>query len=159
MDSRFVCQTQVLEEAEVDVKSVARCNVSRQEGGAVAELKIDDATMTGLVTKALVEGLSPETRQTMIEDSIKAHLLAKPAKRNYYDPEPLSPLQEAFNRAAYQVALDVCRESLTKDQAFRDKVKQLYMDACARLFDKPDAYELLVMKLAGAIDAALTKSS
>lgn len=125
----------------------------------MAELKIDDATMTGLVTKALVEGLSPETRQAMIEDSIKAHLLVKPAKRNYYDPEPLSPLQEAFNRATYEVAMKVCRETLTEDPAFRAKVKQLYMDACSRIFDKPDAYDTLVNKLAGAIDAALTKNS
>lgn len=125
----------------------------------MAELKIDDATMTGLVVKALVEGMSPEARQAMIEDSIKAHLLAKPAKRSHYDPEPLSPLQEAFNRAAYVVAMDVCRESLTRDQAFREKVRQLYMDACARLFDKPEAYEELVMRLAGAIDTALTKGA
>ncbi len=122
------------------------------------DLKIDDATMTGIVTKALVDGMSTEAKAALIESAIKEHLLTKPKREGYYGgPEPLSPLQAAFNSAAVSVARTVCTEILTKDPGFQAKMRQLYLDACSRLFDKPERYEALVGKLSGAIDSALTK--
>lgn len=120
------------------------------------DLRVDDSAMKDLVTKALVDSLTPETREKLITESIKS-LLTTPEGRgtNYYG-EKVSPLQSAFNSAVRTEAERYAMRYLTEDATFQGQVQSLFADVAQRLFEA-DNREELVSSLADVIKKALTK--
>lgn len=119
---------------------------------------IKDEMMRGAVAKALLDSVTPETRDQLMISAISN--LMKPQKntRGYGDDEP-SILQSAYNTAAYQIANQTAREWLEKDENFRAKIRDLLAKVTERFFASPEALDGLAEKMASAMTEAFRKTN
>lgn len=115
------------------------------------EVRLDDDAMKGIITKSIVDSLTPERREALICEAVKQLLRADSG--NTYDSR--SNLQKAFDEAVYRVTSDVAREQLVSDDTLKPKVRQLLLDAWEKLA-AGDAYEKLVEKVADGMRKAIS---
>lgn len=87
----------------------------------MTEIKLDSDAVQNIVAKALLEELSEEARNSLIQQAI-TYLIAAPKNTNHYSNRPeKSPLQVAFEKAAVEVADGYVRELFKKDE-FKSQV-------------------------------------
>lgn len=84
----------------------------------MTELKIPVEELSTVLNKAILDSLSAETKERLIEGALQ-YMLTAPATGRYGEKEP-SPLQRAFNQAlnnvAYQVAEQLIETGGTKEK-------------------------------------------
>lgn len=116
----------------------------------MASLNIDDENMKALIAKAIMDTLTVDAREKLIGEAIKNLLTSK--RGNSYDSR--SELQVAFDSAVVSVAQQVAFQELTKDDALKDKVRALMVDAWERMAGG-EKREILVGKIAEGMERAL----
>lgn len=119
---------------------------------------IKDEMMRGAVAKALLDSVTPETRDQLMISAISNLMEPQKNKRGYGDDEP-SILQSAYNTAAYQIANQTAREWLEKDENFRAKIRDLLAKVTERFFASPEALDDLAEKMASAMTEAFRKTN
>lgn len=120
-------------------------------------INLDPGSMQALVSKAIIDALTPEKREELLTNAIKGHLLApQDNPRGFGSRSGRSPLQEAFDQAVWQVARDYANKHLAEDAAFRTQVEALFRDVAAKLFAE-ESRETLVSTIASTIREAMTK--
>lgn len=96
------------------------------------DLKIDSEGMNALVAKAIMDSLTPEKREQLIQAAIAGLLERKRSTR--LGASDKSELQEIFEQATYATASQVIREGLEKDAVFREKIDSVFREAVERAF-------------------------
>src|SRR5580765_2164836 len=114
-------------------------------------MNIDDEAMRSVVAKAILDNITPETKEKLITNAIKS-LLEKPSGSGYNAP---STIQDSFNRAVAQVAGTVATDMLKDDAALKEKIKTLMLDAWEKL-TAGDKYAGLVQKISYSMEKAIT---
>jgi hypothetical protein len=76
------------------------------------EIKLDSEAFAGIASAAIFESLAAESRELIIKQALQ-HLMT-PTKAQFGTPG-ITPLQEAFNQAIYQVATKTIREKIEED--------------------------------------------
>ena len=119
------------------------------------DLKIGGEDFQALVSKSIVDSLTPETRHKLITDAIQKTLTPPESGSGYGSKPRRSPLQQAFDNAVESYASRYAVEALSNDQAFKTKIEALFADIAKKLFD--DQREEIVDGCARMIRQALTK--
>lgn len=122
------------------------------------DIKIPEAQMQDIVAQAIFKTLDENARATIIQDAI-THLITKPTKKDYYGPEPKSPLQQAFHNAVSFAANKLIREQIEADSAIKEKILALFAEAMTKAFetDRAQVVERLSSKISNAIGEAFAK--
>lgn len=82
----------------------------------MTEIKLDSDAVQNIVAKALLEELSEEARNSLIQQAI-TYLIAVPENTNHYRTrQEKSPLQAAFEKAAVEVADGYVRELFNRNE-------------------------------------------
>lgn len=115
------------------------------------EIKLSEEMMRELVGEALLKAITEEQRTVLVQGAIRELLSPK---RDGYSGRSSTPLQDAFNRAIYDVAHKLVAEKLTADPEVQAKVGALVSEAFVRAFEA-DRREDLVSKIARAISDGL----
>lgn len=93
---------------------------------------INADAMKSIVAKAIMEGITQDQRDVLIEQAI-THLI-KPGPTSYGRTEP-SPLQHAFNEAIERACNRVVDEIITERPEFNAKVRDAVTAAMTALVD------------------------
>lgn len=112
-------------------------------------IPLNDDTLNSLIAKTIVDSLTPDARERMIQNAIQA--LLAPDK---YNPKS-NAIQDAFNHAVRTVAAKYASEMLTQDSAFNAQIKAIFADVAARMLT-PENREKLITDMADRITRALT---
>lgn len=113
-------------------------------------VNLSDDNMKDIIAKAVLDTLTPESRNDLIQNSIKSLLTTKPS--GGYGS--VSPLQSAFNEAIATVARQVASEQLKANAEVKTALEKLITDAWGKL-THDDGYSLLVEKVVAAMTSAL----
>lgn len=108
-----------------------------------------DNTVKALVTEAIFKAIDEKKREEMMKAAI-ASLLKKPENQASWRGEQNTPLQDAFDTCVRQVAMEICREKLTKDEGFRKMVESVVVDAMQKVW-ATDKREKLIDNIAEAV--------
>lgn len=105
----------------------------------MTSFNLDPETLSALVQKAVLDMITPENRDELIEGAIK-HLMTTPTRTNQFSGAPTrSPLTEAFEGAVHAAAVKYVREAIEADpkvaEAIRAVVHPLVADLCADNYD------------------------
>ena len=112
-------------------------------------LNLDPAVFQTVVADAILKQIGPEQRDVLITAALKS-LMEVPPKTSY-GSAPKSPLQEAFNHATYQIAIEVVRVEMHKPEnlaLFTSLVSQALQKA---LTDSNEMISNLASVIASAI--------
>jgi hypothetical protein len=90
------------------------------------DLKLSDEQLNGVIAGAVLQAMTPEARQELLAKAVGSLLTPK---KESWQKDAKSPLQEAFERAVFSVAHDVCREELKNDTVVREKVRGMVVAA------------------------------
>lgn len=120
------------------------------------DLKLDGEAMQALVAKTLVDSFTPEKRDELIQNAIKAILEApKRGETNFYGKKE-SVFQSAFENAAGIAANRIITGHLTNDADFSAKAKALIAEATEHAFNvEGGGREKMVKAISDAIVAGL----
>jgi hypothetical protein len=118
------------------------------------DIKIDEAQMQSIVADAIFKTLNEDSRNTLIQQAI-AYLIKVPEKTRYNDPEPKSPLQQAFHNALFTAANVLIRQQMDSDPAIKEKILGLLTEAMAHAFET--SREATVHRVSSALVSALVK--
>lgn len=118
------------------------------------DIKIPEAQMQDIVAQAIFKTLDENARNTLIQEAI-TYLITKPEKKDYYAPDPKSPLQQAFHNAVGVAANKLISDQFDTDQALKEKILALFAEAMVRVFEMDRA--TTVQRLANAIGSAMAK--
>lgn len=88
------------------------------------ELKLDAGAMAAIAGRAILEEMSSETRNTLVQEAIQHLLEPTNSQRNSWEKHP-SPLQQAFNNAIETQARIKINELLESDPEFNDLIQEL----------------------------------
>lgn len=95
---------------------------------ADAILNINESVLEGVITKAILDSITPEARDQMLAGAIDK-LLAAPARGefgyNAYAAHKKSNLELAFERAIFNTAVKVASEELNADPRLRQRVQSM----------------------------------
>ena len=106
-----------------------------------------DDLMQSLVAEAMMKHLDQATRDKLIQSALKSLIDPTEVPGSFGRKGP-SKLEDAFNRAAYDVALKIMNE-MVKEEPFQNKIRELIRTAVERMsVDKED--------LAGRLATAIT---
>lgn len=94
------------------------------------ELKLDQTTMDGLVSKAIFDTLTPEKREELVQGAIKS-LLARPVGSGF---NQMTELERLFASAAQTAATKIVSQKLESDEGFEAGVKQVFDNAWKAAF-------------------------
>lgn len=119
------------------------------------DIKFTDEQLQQVITKAIFDTLSAEQKEELLKKAVSS--LLQPAENRGYSTYRKTQLQEAYERAAYQVAQSIIVEEMKNDETFKANVKKLYADASEKVF-AGDSYQKLVDKTAGNIIEVLTSN-
>ena len=108
-----------------------------------------DDLMRSLVAEAMLKHLDQATRDRLIQNALKS-LIDPTDVPGAYGRKGPSKLEEAFNQAAYGVALKLMNE-MVKEEPFQNQLRELIRTAVEKMsVDKED--------LAGRLATAITDS-
>lgn len=85
-----------------------------------AQINFDNETMATIVTKAILEGISDEARDSIIQQAVRSILVA--VEVNSYTREKKTPLQTAFENAVHTNVNNVVRELVENSAEIREKI-------------------------------------
>ena len=114
------------------------------------DVKIDTEAMTAVVSRAILEGISTEQRDLLLEQAVTA--LVTPKKVNSWDRDGVTPLQEAFARAAQATVNRVAYEMVETNEAFVARIREMIGEAIAAAAEEDyNLKEKVVQAVAGAV--------
>ncbi len=119
-------------------------------------MNIDEPAMKAIVAKAIFDSITPEQRTSLLQSAI-ADLLntGKTETRNYQIIKVPSALEEIFVNEVRNMARDIVKESLAKDDAMRTLISASISKALAKM---GETFELSD-EIALAITAAFKKAN
>ncbi len=112
------------------------------------DVRLDDDAMRGIITKAIVDSLTPERREALIAAAIK-ELLEKDSSASRYGSSK-TKLQSIFDMAALDVAREVARDVMSKDEAIKEKIRQLFYEGWTKATG-PEGCDKLIENIANSI--------
>ena len=109
--------------------------------------------MKAIVVEALYKGLDEKKREELIKGAL-AHLIQPQGSGSgsYGTYGRTSPLQDAWNMAASQVARDVVRDEVNNNPEVRGKIAEIFTKAWTKALANEDA---VVDKVAEGIISAM----
>lgn len=116
------------------------------------DVKIDAEAMQSVVAKALMEGISTEQRDLIMEQAVKA--LITPPKNSYGRVDGQTPLQDAFDMAATSAVRTLAREAIEKHPEFRERVDAMLGEAITNALQGSE-YDLRIKVQEAVIQAVL----
>lgn len=116
------------------------------------DVKLNDDAMRQIISKAILDSLTPERREEIIATAV-ANLLSEKTNPNSYNSK--TKLQGAFDYAVQNIAQSVAIKELSEDGALRDKMQKLMLDAWEKM-TTGDAYSALVEKVANAMSKGIS---
>ena len=99
------------------------------------DIKIDTGAMNQIVSKAILEGIDDNQKQTILDQAVQA--LIAPRKDRYGQSTGLTPIQEAFDLAVNQTIGQVARELVSENEELLTRVRGLVADAMAAALKEP----------------------
>lgn len=123
------------------------------------EVNFDQAALHDLVSKWVLEQMSGEQREKVLQQAIT--YLMTPPESSSYNRNPPSPLQVAFNNSLTGVMHDVARKMVEEDPTVRESIQKLMGEALEGFLhtnwsDKKDSF---VKAMADAFATVFSKSS
>lgn len=115
------------------------------------DLKLSDDQFREIVSKSILESLTPETRLELLKKGINSVLHAS---GGCYDKKSL--LQVHFEQAVSEASKEMVAAELNKDSIFMAKLRALIQDAMLKVFDD-QGREKIQVKISEAIAEALWK--
>jgi hypothetical protein len=106
-----------------------------------------------IIQKAIVDSLSPESRNLLIGKAVK-ELISKKTGSFGRDDKP-SPLEEMFGYSVQEIGRALVREYLENNEEFKTKVKACIAEAVERAFNDEGPREKLIGTFTDAIAKAL----
>ena len=116
----------------------------------MAEIERKDDELQRLITKAIVDALTPEKREKLITDAILR--LIEPQDRSQ---RGRSRLEQAFDVAIDRLCFEIASEHITKTPAVKDKIEQMFLEAWRKTTDGDEGKQV-VSKIANAMSRAIT---
>lgn len=110
-----------------------------------------DTTVKALVTEALFKAIDEKKREELLKAAIGSLLKEE---GGHYGPKT-SKLQDCFNQAAYEVAREIVREKMTKDEAFKGAIGTVVTEALNKVW-AGDKREDLVNIIAASVTDWMT---
>lgn len=102
----------------------------------MSTLQIDSQAMQIIVAKAIMDTMTTESRDALVQQAIATLITPPPKDRNSYSSrEPRSPLQEMFEYSVQNVARDMVATIVRDDDAFRARIRELLDAALAKAFE------------------------
>lgn len=125
--------------------------------GPQVEIKFDQAALTTLVEKWVMEQMTEETRDAVMAQAVR-HLMTAP--NSSYGPRE-SPLQMAFNSSIEQVMRKVALDIIEGSEEIKTKVHELMGQALETFLHDTweDKKGPFVKTMADAFASAFSKSS
>lgn len=120
----------------------------------MSSISLDDETMKAVIAKTVLEQITTEKRDEMILKSLK--FLMEPGT-DYNGRRKGSPIEEAFKSASYETTHKIARDMLEGNEDFQVKIKGLFEDVVAKLFES-QLREKLVSTIADQVIAGLKPS-
>lgn len=118
-----------------------------------APFSIDATAMKTVVSKAIMESISQEQRDVILEQAVAKLITPTKVNTGYRTEDGPSPLQEAFDRAVVQAANTAVRELIEERPEFQTKVRAAVADAIDKLIEGD--YNL-ASKVGSAVGSAVT---
>lgn len=118
-------------------------------------MNLNDENLKSIVAKAIIDSITPESREKLIQDSITSILTSEETTSAYGRTKSKSPLQKAFDESVITYAQKYANEILENDQDFKSKIEILFQEVSKKLFE--DQREELVDGIVRMIRNALTK--
>lgn len=115
---------------------------------------ISDATLQGIVAKAIFEAMSSEDIAVLMQNALKS--LMEP-QEGQYGRKRESRLTEAFQNAAYTVCNQLARDFFEREAA-KDQIRALLVETANKVFNNTDAREALTDRMARAFSDAIFSS-
>ena len=115
------------------------------------DVKLSDDNIKDIIAKAVLDTLTPESREQMITSAVKSFLTI-PVGNQY---EKKSPLQSAFDNAIREVAASIAREQIINNSEIHATISTMIADAWKKLVI-PENYSKIVDNLSSAIERGLT---
>lgn len=119
-------------------------------------MNLDSDTMKAVAAKAIVDSLTPEDRQALLQGAV-AFMLEPKKESDRYGARTVSPLQAIFEEAAQDQARALINAGLREDPVFQKRLKKLWSDIAEKLWSDDDAYEKMVSKMADSFVEAMRK--
>ena len=96
----------------------------------MSSIHIEGDAMRAIVAKAVLEGISQDQRDLLVEQAIQYIITAPPKPSTYGAVQQPSPLQAAFQNAI-QLSLSETARRVVDSEPVRQRVDQLMADALA----------------------------
>ncbi len=115
------------------------------------EMKLDDEALKSVMAKAIMDTLTPESRERLISDAVQRLLTTKVS--DHYDAP--SKLQNAFDQAVQITAQQIAREIVGADDTIKAKIKEMFEKAWHNATVGDNA-NVIIDKVAQAISKAFS---
>lgn len=115
------------------------------------DIKMNSEAMQALISKAIIDQLTPEMKEDMIAKAL-AYLM-EPKSNGYGKTE--SPITASFNSAAYDIMSKILREELEGNEQFKEHVKKMLGDIVAKLMRKDEEYDDMIGRIVDGIISGL----
>lgn len=119
------------------------------------DIRFDEGAMRQVVSKAILEQVSPDSRDQIIAAAVES--LLRPQRTSSWGAGP-TPLQEAFDQAARIAVLQVARDVVAEHPEFLARVRGMVGDVVESVLRADDDGELR-QRVADAVAGALIQSS
>ena len=117
------------------------------------EIKINEEAINSSIQKAIIDSLSEEAKTEMISKAIQ--YLMKPESKGRYG-STISPLQAAYEQAAYKVSLDLVKAEVEKlESPLRKAVEEVIHKGIEKWLSSDK--ESIVDKIADALSHVVSK--
>lgn len=108
----------------------------------MADIKIPEAEISALLSKAILDSLSKETQEKLVQGAIE-YLMTKVSGDRYSYGAGKTPLQTAFEEAMGQTARDIAAEVLNRPEN-RERIVAEYANLIAKIPSFEDDWDLQV---------------
>jgi hypothetical protein len=98
-------------------------------------LQLNDPQLNEAIKAAIWNTLTGEKKDELLQNAI-SQLLDVPEPMGRWDKNPKSPLQEAFNRAANQIARETAKKWLLEDETKKKEMEQLFEKAWEKFLSR-----------------------
>lgn len=101
-------------------------------------INVESGVMQSIVTKAILEGIGTEARDLVLEQAVQ-YLTIPPKKRNFYDSEPETHLQAAFNEAVGVAVRQTAHDLVRDNEALQQRIRELIEQAVKAVLQESDS--------------------
>lgn len=119
------------------------------------KLDLSDEQMQTLLSKTILDALTPERRDQLFQEALKNLLSESEYPNNHYDKS--TKLQAAFGNAARKVSEKVIGEMLSEPE-YQTKFRELIHDAFAKIFEPGGKRDEIIHNMSGVFIKSLESS-